>query len=288
VIGQAMLLGAGFGLGAALFWYGLRPPRPALAMLLERLRHPPAPAPTGQQRRYRLLGAPLARLGGPTRRTQQDLALLDRDVDTFLAEQAVAAGAGALALPILAGLVGAGGLIPLWAGLAGGLAGYRWALARVQGSAGRRRAELAHTLAVIQDLTAVGMAGGAGIEQALDQATGICHGWAAQRLRHTLQVARLTREPVWQALRRLGNDTGAGELIDLANAIQLAGSEGTRVRTTLATHSGVARAKATAAMEAAARSAGVRMSLPVLVLALGYGLWLLYPALAAMRSGLGV
>ena len=286
MIGQAMLLGAGFGLGTVLFWYGLRPPRPALATLLERLRHPPAPTPTGQQRRYRLLATPLARLGLPTRRTRQDLALLDRDADTFLAEQAVAAGAGALALPILAGLAGAGGLIPLWVGLAGGLAGYRWALARLQGSADRVRAELVHTLAVVQDLTAVGMAGGAGIEQALDQATGICRGWGAQRLRRTLQVARLTREPVWQALHRLGSDTGAGELIDLANAIQLAGSEGTRVRTTLATHSGTARAKATAAMEAAARSAGVRMSLPVLLLALAYGVWLLYPALTLMRSGL--
>jgi hypothetical protein len=39
-------------------------------------------------------------------------------------------------------------------------------------------------------------------------------------------------------------------------------------------------------MEAAARSAGVRMSLPVLLLALAYGVWLLYPALTLMRSGL--
>jgi Flp pilus assembly protein TadB len=77
-----------------------------------------------------------------------------------------------------------------------------------------------------------------------------------------------------------------GELTEFANAIKLAGDEGTRVRATLAAHSAVARAKATAGMETAARSAGVRMSLPVLILALAYGLWLLYPALALMRSGL--
>jgi Flp pilus assembly protein TadB len=286
VIGQAMLLGAGFGLGAALLWYGFRPPRPALTQVLDRLRHPPGPQPSAEQRRYRLLGAPLARLGLPARRTRQDLALLGRDVDAFLAEQAIAVGAGALALPILAGLWGAGGMVPLWLAIAGGLAGYRWPLARVQAPASRRRAALAHTLAVVQDLTAVAMAGGAGIDQALDEAASVCRGWAAQRLRHTLQTARLTREPVWQALANLGDQTGVGELTEFANAIKLAGDEGTRVRATLSTHSAVTRAKATAAMETAARSAGVRMSLPVLILALAYGLWLLYPALSLMHSGL--
>jgi Flp pilus assembly protein TadB len=286
--GQAMLLGAGFGLGLTLVWYGIRPPRPALATVLDRLRQPPAPPASAEQRRYRLLGAPLARLGLPSRRTRQDLALLGRDVDAFLAEQAITVATGALALPILAGMWGAGGTVPLWLAVAGGLAGYRWPLARVQAPAAQRRAALAHTLAVVQDLTAVAMAGGAGVDQALDEATRVCRGWAAQRLRHTLQLARLTREPVWQALSTLGADTGVGELTEFANAIKLAGDEGTRVRATLAAHSAVARAKATAGMETAARSADVRMSLPVLILALAYGLWLLYPALALMRSGLTV
>ena len=39
-------------------------------------------------------------------------------------------------------------------------------------------------------------------------------------------------------------------------------------------------------METAARAAGVRMSMPVLLLALAYGLFLLYPALTAMHRGL--
>lgn len=284
--GQAMLLGAGFGLGLALVWYGLRPPRPALTAVLDRLRHPPGPQPSAETRRHRLLGAPLARLGLPSRRTRQDLLLLGRDVDAFLAEQAITLALGALGLPLLAGLWGAGGTVPLWLALAGGVAGYRWPLARVRAPARQRRIALAHTLAVVQDLTAVAMAGGAGIDQAIDEATGVCRGWAAQRLQHTLQVARLTREPVWQALATLGEDTGVGELTEFANAIKLAGSEGTRVRATLSAHSATARAKATAAMETAARAAGVRMSLPVLILALAYGLWLLYPALALMQRGL--
>lgn len=281
-----MVTGAGFGLGVALVWYGLRPPRPALAMVLERLGRRAEPPPTGQQRRYRLLGAPLARLGLPSARMRQDLALVEKDVDTFLAEQAVIAGIGALAAPILAGLWGAGGLVPLWLSLAGGMVGYRWAAGRVQQAARLRREELVHVTSVVQDLVTTSLAGGAGIDEALDDATGVCTGWAAERLRRTLRTARRAREPVWQALARLGEQTGTGELVEFANAINLAGSQGTRVRDALAAHAATARTRATAAMETAARSAGVRMSFPVLLLALGYGLWLLYPALALMRTGL--
>jgi Flp pilus assembly protein TadB len=143
-----------------------------------------------------------------------------------------------------------------------------------------------HVLSVVQDLVTTSLAGGAGVDEALDDATSVCTGWAAGRLRHTLHTARLTREPVWQALTRLGQDTGVGDLIELANAIKLAGSEGTRIRASLSAQAAIARARATAAMETDARAAGVRMSLPVLVLALAYGLWLLYPALALMQGGL--
>lgn len=288
MIGLVMLAGAGFGLGGALVWYGLRPPRPALAVVLERLGRPASPPLSGRARRYRLLGAPLARLGLPSPRMRQDLVLVEKDSDTFLAEQAVIAGVGALAGPILAGLWGSGGLVPLWLALAGGMVGYRWAAGRVRTAAGGRRDELVHVLSVVQDLVTTSLAGGAGIDEALDDATGVCTGWAAQRLRRTLRIARRAREPVWQALARLGEQTGVDELTEFANVINLAGSQGTRVRDALAAHAATARTRATAAMETAARAAGVRMSFPVLLLALGYGLWLLYPALALMRTGLAV
>jgi tight adherence protein C len=285
VIGQAMVAGAGFGLGLALLWYGLRPPRPALARVLEALRRPPQPT-TSAQRRYRLLAAPLSRLGLPSRRVRQDLALCGRDVEVFLAEQTAAVAVGALAVPVVAAMWGAGGLIPLWLAILGGLAGYRWSTARLQAAARARRAQLAGTLSVVQDLVAVAMAGGAGVDEALDQATGVCSGWAAEQLRHTLHTARLTRQPVWQALTELGEHTGVNELAEVGQAIRLATGEGARIRTALQAHAATARGRATAAMETAARAAGVRMSMPVLLLALAYGLFLLYPALTAMHSGL--
>lgn len=286
VIRDAMLFGGVTGLGVAALAYGLRPARPALQQALEAVRRPPLPAPSTRIRRYQILGAPLLRLGLPTARTRQDLALLDHDVVTFLAEQVAAMMVGLLAVPVLALLWGASGTVPLWLSLLGAFIGYRWAQTRVRAQATRRRAQLRHTLSVILDLVTISLAGGAGVEQALDDAASICTGWAADRLRGALRTARLTRQRPWHIFGELGVTANVPELVELATAMGLAGTEGARIRATLTARARGMRARASADMEAAARSAGVRMSLPVMLLALGYGLFLLYPALAAIRSGL--
>ncbi|WP_433651559.1 type II secretion system F family protein [Micromonospora zamorensis] len=286
MIRDALLLGAGTGTGLALVLLGLRPNRPALVDVLDGLRRPAPPPMTARQRRYQVLGAPLVRLGLPTAQTRTDLAVLQKDVPTFLAEQAAAIGLGVLALPVLAALWGVGGLVPLWLAGLGGLIGYRWAVTRVRAQAERRRAQLRHTLSVMLDLVTISLAGGAGVEQALDDAASVCTGWAAEQLRAALRTARLTRQPPWRPLGQLGLDTGVNELAELAATMQLAGAEGARVRASLAARASGMRARTTAAMESAARSAGVRMSLPVMLIAVGYGLFLLYPAIAAIRTGL--
>lgn len=285
MIGEAMLLGAGAGLGAALVAYWIRPPRTSLAAALDALRHRPAPA-SAQQRREWLLGAPLARFGLPGQRIRQDLVLLEKPVEGFRAMQVAATGLGTLAAVAVAVLWGAGGMVPVLVALFGGVLGWRWAVSRVTAPATQRRAELRHVLSVMQDLVAVAVAGGAGIDQAVDDATAVCTGWAADRLRRTLHHARLTRTPTWQALATLGEQTRVGELSELANTIALAGSEGARVRTALSGFSAAMRARQVAEMETTARAAAVRTSLPVLILALGYGVFLLYPALNALSAGL--
>ncbi|MFF5198879.1 type II secretion system F family protein [Micromonospora parva] len=286
MIREALLLGAGTGTGLTLVLLGLRPNRPALVDVLDGLRRPAPPPMTARQRRYQVLGAPLVRLGLPTARTRTDLAVLQKDVPTFLAEQAAAIGLGVLALPVLAALWGVGGLVPLWLAGLGGLIGYRWAVTRAHAQAERRRAQLRHTLSVMLDLVTISLAGGAGVEQALDDAASVCTGWAADQLRAALRTARLTRQPPWRPLGQLGLDTGVNELAELAATMQLAGAEGARVRASLAARASGMRARTTAEMESAARSAGVRMSLPVMLIAVGYGLFLLYPAIAAIRTGL--
>jgi len=53
-------------------------------------------------------------------------------------------------------------------------------------------------------------------------------------LRRALDGARLARETPWSALGRLGTELGIGELSELAASVSLAGTEGAKVRASLA------------------------------------------------------
>jgi len=97
-----------------------------------------------------------------------------------------------------------------------------------------------------------------------------CAGWAADRLRQVLTTARVLRQPPWQALCQLGDDTGVTELTELAAAMALAGTEGARVRASLSARAAAMRQAATAEMQTEAEKASSRMSVPLLVLGIAY------------------
>ena len=92
------------GGGIALVASGLRPRRPALAEVLDRLSRPAVEAPDARRRLDLALARPLARFGLPRPRTRQDLAICDMDPAEHLAQQlvvAIAAMAGFGVLPVL-------------------------------------------------------------------------------------------------------------------------------------------------------------------------------------------
>jgi tight adherence protein C len=281
-----LLAGAGAGLGLALVVYGLRPPKPALGELLAALRRPPAPALTARHQAHAALAAPLAKLGLPRRQAREDLALLGKDTSQHLAEQSAATLFGALAVPVSAAVAGFGGQAPLWLAVLGGALGFRWAQASLRGQAEQRRAQLRHTLSVMLTLLSISLARGAGVEQALDEACGLCAGWAARRLGQALAAARALRQPPWQALGQLGEDTGVAALTELAAAMALAGVEGARVRASLTARAAAMRSAATAEAETAAERASSRMAMPLLVLGLAYLIFLLYPPISTVATRL--
>jgi Flp pilus assembly protein TadB len=283
---QALLAGGGVGLGLAFVAYGLRPPRRPLSQVLETLRRPPEPEPTGRLRAYQLVAGPARRLGLPRAQVREDLATLQKDTAQHLAEQTAATLFGALIIPICATMLGFSGQIPLWLAVLGAALGFRWADANLHSQAERRRAELRHTLAVLLNLLTISLARGAGVEQALGEASSVCTGWAADRLRHVLATARVLRQPPWQALGELGDDTGVPELTELAAAMALAGTEGARVRASLSARAAAMRSAATAETETDAEKASSRMSVPLLVLGLGYLLFLLWPPIVGITSSL--
>jgi Flp pilus assembly protein TadB len=243
----------------------------------------------GRQRLLHAVASPLASLGLPRARVRQDLAILDRDVTTHLASQLGLAALGLFAPTATIALLnamgaGIGWTIPLWLGLLLAVGGFAVSELSIHAEAEERRLLMRHTLAALLDVVPPALAAGAGIEQALTDASGIATGWAARRIRQALDTARLTRVPLWQPLRELGETTGVVQLVQLAGTLQLAAGEGTRIKEALTQRGEALSERLTAEMEAQAESATERMSIPLMALTSVFLLFLIYPALASMHS----
>lgn len=284
-----LLIGAVAGLGMLLVVSGLVPARPSLTQALDRLRRGPEPVEADLGMRTRVLAAPLRALGLPRAGMRHDLAVLERPVATHLADQAIAVLAGLLLPPIVLTVIDSGGAAfgqstPLWMSLLGAVGGWWLAEQVVHAEAQRRRDELRHALSAVLDLVVVALAGGAGLEQAIDDACADTNGWAAARLNRAVTTARVLRIAPWQALGDLGEETGVVELQELAATMSLAGTEGARIRGSLTVRTVTLRAHQSAALEAQANSATERMAMPVMVLAAAFMLFLLYPAVAGIGT----
>jgi tight adherence protein C len=298
----AGLLGAGVGLGVALLVYGLRPPRLSLAQTLAALHPAAGTTPThagavsatggGWAARLGAVGVPLlTRLGLPRPRTETDLAICERGPARHLAEQAATAGLGLLLAPLVAAALALGGLnlgiiAPAWASLLLAAAGFWLPEQALRAEAQRRRAELRTALSSVLDLVVVGLAGGAGIEQALRDAADDPTTWGQRRLQQALHAAQLSRVPPWQTLGELGSQTDVPALSELAAALQLSGTEGARVRATLTARAASLREHELSDAEAAALSATERMSLPVVLLFGGFLVFIGFPAVSAVLAAL--
>lgn len=299
--GAVLLLGAGLGIGLLAIWRGLYPPRPPLARALAALGQAP-PDPGGEDRANfagaswsarlaRPMVPMLTGLGLPRRSVQTDLMVCDKAADVHIAEQAALGIAGAL-LPAAATAAAAlGGTVwpwpvPAWAGLVLGACGLccpDWLLGD---QARRLRADFTYALAAWLDVTVIGLAGGAGIEQAISQAAAAGHGQAHTRLRHAIDTAQATRVPLWQPLTDLAAHLNIPALAELAAALRLAGDEGARIRASLTARATTLRLRQLTAAEADANAATERMSLPVVLLLLAFLLLIGYPAVTAVLTGL--
>ena len=298
----ALLLGAGVGAGLLLVARGLFPPRPSLAEALAELRRVPQPAavltdddPGGFAAR---LGRPAA--GALTRAgagwlvpgaLRRDLAVLGRQPERHLAEKVALGLVGLLFAPVVTALLALGGaavpvVVPVWAALVLMAGGFFVPDLGVHAEAARRRRDFRHALSSFLDLVVISLAGGGGVETALADAAGVGEGWAFAALRRALDQARLARQTPWAALARLGGDLGVGELSELAASVSLAGSEGAKVRASLAAKATSLRTHELAEAETADQAATERMSLPVVVLFAGFLFFLGFPAVERVLHGL--
>lgn len=296
IIATCFGVGAGVGLWLLLVW--AVPPRPALGARLAAASTPPPVDPialTSDADWVATWGRPfvpaLRALGLPGETMERDLRILGRGVDTHLASKAILTLAGLLAPLLLQILLVLGGLsvgleLPLVAAVGLAALGFLTPDLDVRAKAARARAAFRTALSAFLDLVWITLAGGAGVEAALIDAAAVGHGPAFTQLRRALDAAQLTRTTPWSTLRQLGEELDITELSELAASISLAGTEGAKVRASLAAKAQALRTHHVTDAEAEAQAATERMALPVTLLFLGFLGFITYPAVTQVLNGL--
>ncbi|MER5299696.1 type II secretion system F family protein [Streptomyces lasiicapitis] len=289
-------VGTGLGLWSLVVW--LFPPRPTLSDLVARL-HPeperqPLLLPQGGGWAVRV-GAPftsvLRSLGLPGKGIARDLAITEHSADTHLAEKAALGLTGLLLPATVDFMLAAGGRAMPWPVPAAGalglaVGGFLLPDLTVRAEAQRRREAFRHALSSYLNLIHILLAGGAGVDAALHDAAQTGQGWAFQQLRRALNTARLTRSSPWTTLGQLGEELEIAELTELAAALSLAGTEGSKLRASLAAKAAAMRSQDGAAAEGQANAATERMALPGMLMAFGFVLFIFYPALTQITASL--
>ena len=287
----ALVLGVSVGLGAAGAFYALAPTPPPLRSALLDLHRRSIPTPLPYRgpllRLAESIGA--QRLVRPGLRA--DLAITGRD-ESWLLSSALLSGLYGLAIgPALALVFFSTGVALPW-GLpivlsivAGPIAAGAQVLS-LRAEASKRRQDFAFALSAYLDLVVVSMAAGRGTEGALAVAASSGSGAAFESLRSALDGGRLRGIAPWDALDELGESLGVNELSGLAASIRLAGASGAKVRASLAARAKALRERGLAEARAAAESETERMSVPVVLLVLGFVVLIGYPAVVQITTQL--
>lgn len=295
----ALLIGAGFGAGVWGLIVWAVPPRAGLAAVLDQLNTTPTPPSIAEPQESpgwaTKLGKPLVTslvaLGLPSPRMKRDLVITGRSVEAHLADKA-ALGIAGLLLPALASLaLGAVDIwlpwqLPLVASLLGGSLGFVLPDLNVRRDAGRRRTDFRLALSAYLNLIRVTLAGGAGVDGALTDAATVGQGWSFTQLRRALTTAKITRTTPWATLQALGEELDVRELAELSASVSLAGTEGAKVRASLRAKAAALRTRELTDAEGEAQAATERMSLPVVVLFLGFLLFIGYPAVVRVLGAM--
>lgn len=296
----ALLVGLGFGAGLLLVVSGIRPvPVPLGRALADLDRRPRTSSrndhtPKGVPLAARLFGQPLLRTSPGrhlTERVAADLHLVGNSPAEHLVQCVLCAFIGLAWAPVMTALLAIGGApvpitLPMWCSVALAPAGFLYPSLSLRARAAARRRTFRHALSAFLDIVAVSLAGGRGVESALHDATEAGQGWPFAELRRALLQARLLGEAPWDGLGRLGEELGVSELSELAASATLAGSEGARVRASLAAKARAMRQRSLSDVEGAAQAANERMSLPIMLLMVGFVVLLGFPALMAVLQGL--
>jgi tight adherence protein C len=290
----AILGGLLVGLGIWLAWTGWHATPEPLAAVLGRIGQQSTPVrkeiPADIERDVRL-GSFLLRHVPPLQRAVDKLRSDLRIVDRTPEEQAARVGSYVLLSLFLGPWVGFVALIfgrhlPLLVPVIGSFAGAAWGAfapfrSLRQEAAARRRA-FVHALSAWCDVVVMTLASGRGVEQAMETAASIGSGWAFAEIRGALRAGYVRGEPPWESLEQLGTDLAIPDLTELGSTIAMAGEEGAAIRTTVAAKARTVRERMTSDSEATAAAATERMSLPSVLMVMGFLIFIGFPAVLTL------
>ncbi|HZM57858.1 MAG TPA: type II secretion system F family protein [Acidimicrobiales bacterium] len=296
----AIGLGAIAGIGALGVFIGLRTSPPTLEAIVGTLnRSAGATSPRGEPPgiSQRVGRAVTVWVGGSSLSADpraavlsSNLAVTGRSPETLAFQVVVGGGLGLLVPPLLWIVCQVAGVgVPLAVPAASSLlfvgVGMCWPIVVLFGDAKRRRRHFRTVVATFVDMVVLGLAGGVGVEGALFAASQVSPDWAARRLATALLGARESGRSPWAALGQLGEELGVAELIELSSTLQLAGTEGARIRQSLSARATSLRRHEQAEEESAANAMTERLFLPGALLLTGFLVFIGYPAFSRILGG---
>ena len=213
----------------------------------------------------------------------RDLNILGMSAAELAAAKVAWALGGLLAPPVACAVLLVAGVdvtVLLPAGLGLGLAGLGWMIPsrRVAARAGEARAELLAALTAFLALVGLERQARGSPVEALEEASRISGAWPFRMIHAELLRAELAGQPPWDGLRDLGRRVGVEQLTNLADIVAAA-ADGAAVFETLLAEARNLRNAELSEQQARAGVAGEQLSLPAIVLAFGFIMLVLYPAL---------
>ena len=288
------LVGALLGAGIWLVGRGLvRRPVPLLRALSEyRELRPGAgegdPEPTGWRGRAERRALQVVEsLGFDLGTLTTDLRIVGRSH----AQHAFAKLSGALAASGALAVAGYGARLvgfapPVWSipvlaalGVVGGYVGADGALRK---KAAGRRDHFLRALSAYMDLVKILVAGGSHSDGALYQAAAVGSGWAFDELKAAMDWSRVNGKPSSAGFQRLAAEIGVADVEELAATIRLTAEQGASPSEALACKAEMLSALELANTRMKADSITERMSIPTVVVAMAFVMFVGYPALSSL------
>ena len=177
------------------------------------------------------------------------------------------------------------GSLPLLACLVLGAAMAALPTARLRSRAAQARRDFRHVVGSFLDLVSMSLGAGRGVPEALDAASALSDDPAMARIRDALAAARLRGETPWAAMGRLGTTLRIDELRDLSAALALVAEDGAKIRESLSARATSMRRRELADAEGRAGENSESMLVAQLVIAIGFIVFLVYPALSGIMGG---